>query len=235
MKTIKSKLAVALMAAGLSFSAAAADIKVAYNADPVSLDPHEQLSGGTLQLSHMVFDPLVRFTQDMDFEPRLAESWERIDDITFRFKLRQGVKFHSGNGMTADDVVWTFNRLKSSPDFKAIFEPYTELKKVDDYTVDFVTTKPNPIIFVEWATWGIMDKEWAEANNAVAPQSVTKGDANFATRNANGTGPFKIVSHEADVKTVAEVTYDHLKRQIDRFTEKEHHADQTELADSISR
>ena len=46
MKTMKSKLAVALMAAGLSFSAAAADITVAYDADPVSLDPHEQLSGG---------------------------------------------------------------------------------------------------------------------------------------------------------------------------------------------
>ena len=87
MKTIKSKLAVALMAAGLSFSAAAADIKVAYDADPVSLDPHEQLSGGTLQLSHMVFDPLVRYTQDFDFEPRLAESWERVDDNTFRFTL----------------------------------------------------------------------------------------------------------------------------------------------------
>ncbi|MEF1301332.1 ABC transporter substrate-binding protein, partial [Vibrio owensii] len=55
MKTMKSKLAVALMAAGLSFNAMAADIKVGYAADPVSLDPHEQLSGGTLQMSHMVF------------------------------------------------------------------------------------------------------------------------------------------------------------------------------------
>lgn len=53
MKTMKSKIAVALMAAGLSLSAAAADITVAYDADPVSLDPHEQLSGGTLQMSHM--------------------------------------------------------------------------------------------------------------------------------------------------------------------------------------
>lgn len=84
MKTMKSKLVVALMAAGLSFAASAADITVAYDADPVSLvDPHEQLSGGTLQLSHMVFDPLVRYTQDLDFEPRLAKSWERLDDKTF--------------------------------------------------------------------------------------------------------------------------------------------------------
>ncbi|GAM77401.1 dipeptide-binding ABC transporter [Vibrio ishigakensis] len=107
MKTIKTKLAVALAAAGLTFGAAAADIKVAYDADPVSLDPHEQLSGGTLQLSHMVFDPLVRYKQDLSFEPRLATKWERVNDTTMRFTLRQGVKFHSGNTMTADDVVWT--------------------------------------------------------------------------------------------------------------------------------
>ncbi len=129
MKTIKNKLALALIAAGLSFSVTAADLKLGYASDPVSLDPHEQLSGGTLQLSHMVFDPLVRFTQQMDFEPRLAQSWERIDAHTFRFKLRPGVKFHSGNPLTADDVIWTFNRLQSSPDFKAIFEPYSEMKK----------------------------------------------------------------------------------------------------------
>ncbi|WP_438894303.1 hypothetical protein, partial [Bacillus cereus group sp. BC241] len=64
---IKSKLALALIAAGLSFSLNAAQIKIAYDSDPVSMDPHEQLSGGTLQLSHMVFDPLIRFTQDMQF------------------------------------------------------------------------------------------------------------------------------------------------------------------------
>ncbi|MCH9705452.1 MAG: hypothetical protein K0U15_04935 [Proteobacteria bacterium] len=46
---------------------------MAYDVDPVSLDPHEQLSGSTLQLPHMVFDPLVRWTQDLQFEPRLAE------------------------------------------------------------------------------------------------------------------------------------------------------------------
>ncbi|MGR6780134.1 ABC transporter substrate-binding protein [Moritella viscosa] len=112
MKTLKTKLAIALMAAGLSVSAAAADITVAYDADPVSLDPHEQLSGGTLQMSHMLFDPLVRFTKDFDFEGRIAEKWERVNDTTFRFHLRKGVKFHSGNQLTADDVVWTFDRLK---------------------------------------------------------------------------------------------------------------------------
>ncbi len=103
----------------------AADFTVAYDADPVSMHPHEQLSVGTLQLSHMVFDPLNRFTQKMEFEPRLAESWQRVDNETMRFTLRKGVKFHSGYDFTADDVVWTFNRLKESADFKGILNHWS--------------------------------------------------------------------------------------------------------------
>jgi len=61
----------------ISTFASANQLRLAYDADPVSLDPHEQLSGGTLQLSHMVMDPLVRWTQDLQFEPRLATKWER--------------------------------------------------------------------------------------------------------------------------------------------------------------
>ena len=47
---------------------------MAYDSDPTSLDPHEQLSGATLQLSHLLFDPLIRFRQDLSIEPRLAKS-----------------------------------------------------------------------------------------------------------------------------------------------------------------
>ncbi len=189
MKTMKSKLAVALMAAGLSFNAMAADIKVGYAADPVSLDPHEQLSGGTLQMSHMVFDPLVRFTQKMDFEPRLAESWERINDTTVRFKLREGVKFHSGNTLTADDVVWTFERLQSSPDFKNIFDPYEKIVKVDDNTFDLVTKGPYPLV-LQTATYIFpMDSKFYTGKTADGKDKseLVKHGNSFASTNVSGT------------------------------------------------
>ena len=121
-------------------------VKVAYDADPVSLDPHEQLSGGTLQFSHMTFDPLVRWTQDLQFEARLAESWEQIDATTTRFNLRDGVKFHSGNELTSADVLWTFNRLKESADFKGIFSLFTEVKVIDEDTFDLITSEPYPLV-----------------------------------------------------------------------------------------
>ena len=60
---------------------------------------------------------------------------------------------------------------------------------MDDYTVDFVTDGPNPILHSEWATWYIMDKEWSEANNAAAPTSLAEGTDNFAAFNANAPAP----------------------------------------------
>ncbi|MFV0574584.1 MAG: ABC transporter substrate-binding protein [Vibrio sp.] len=198
MKMMKTKLALALMAAGLSFSALAADITVAYDADPVSLDPQEQLSGGTLQLSHMTFDPLVRYTQKLDFEPRLATKWERIDDQTMRFHLRQGVKFHSGNTMTADDVIWTFQRLKKSPDFKGIFTPFTDMVKVDDNTIDIKTDKGYPLV-LQTATYIFpMDsKFYSESPDKGA---IVKNGNSFASTNESGTGPFIVSSREQGVK-----------------------------------
>ena len=91
------RLLLVLLAAALLVCpamAGAETLRLAMDADPVSLDPHVQLSGGMLQYSHMVYDPLVRWTKAMDFEPRLAEKWERLDPLTLRFFLRKGVKFH---------------------------------------------------------------------------------------------------------------------------------------------
>ncbi|TEW54631.1 ABC transporter substrate-binding protein [Psychromonas sp. RZ22] len=205
MKFFKTKLAVALLASGLSFSAAAADITVAYDSDPVTLDPHEQLSGGVLQMSHMLFDPLVRFTKEFDFEPRLAEKWERIDDNTFRFTLRKGVTFHSGNKLTADDVVWTFNRLKSSGDFKAVFSPYEKMVKIDDYTIEIISFKPYPLV-LQTATYIFpMDSKFYSGEIAGVDKSViVKHGNSFASTHASGTGPFTITSREQGVKVVFE-------------------------------
>ncbi len=204
MKTMKSKLAVALIAAGLSFAAVAADITVAYDADPVSLDPEEQLSGGTLQLSHMVFDPLVRYTQDFQFEPRLATKWERVNDTTFRFHLRKGVKFQSGNPFTADDVVWTFNRLKTSPDFKGIFQPFTKMVKIDDYTVDLVTDGAYPLV-LQVATYIFpMDSKFytGKTTDGKDKSAIVKSGDSFASTHVSGTGPFTVSYREQGVKVV---------------------------------
>ena len=74
--------------------------------------------------------------------------------------------------------------------------------KVDDYTVDFVLTSPNPILHAEWDTWYMFSKKWAEANGATQAQAASATSLNPFALKANGTGPFTIVSHEPGVKTV---------------------------------
>lgn len=183
---------------GAGSMAPAQTLNFAYDADPVSLDPHEQLSGGTLQLSHMVFDPLVRWNKDHDFDARLAKDWERVDDKTMRFTLRDGVKFHSGNELTAEDVVWTIDRLKSSPDFKGLFTNWASAEAIDEHTVEVKTDSASPLI-LNTATYVFpMDKEFYEEGGA----EIAKHGDSFASQNVSGTGPFTIESREQGVKTV---------------------------------
>ncbi|MGP7735398.1 ABC transporter substrate-binding protein [Oceanimonas smirnovii] len=211
MKKGLNRIAAAMVAAGFAFSVQAADITIAYDADPVSMDPHEQISGATLEMSHLVFDPLVRWTKDFKFEPRLAEKWERVDENTMRFYLRQGVKFHSGNDFTADDVVWTLNRLKSSADFKAIFEPFAEAKKVDEYTVDLVTKGPFPLVLNTVTYLFPMDSQFytGTTEDGKDKGELAKHGSTFASTNPSGTGPFKLKFRQQGVKVEYERNADY--------------------------
>lgn len=200
--TVIRKLAALFAAISLAAGAQANTLKMAYDADPVSLDPHEQLSGGTLQQSHLNFDPLVRWTQDLQFEPRLAESWERLDELTMRFNLRRGVKFHSGNTLTSADVCWTFNRLKKSPDFKALFEPFSACTEKGDYALELKTAKPYPLVLHQATYIFPMDRKfYAGTDSKGNPKdAVVKHGDSFASQNVSGTGPFVVDSRQQGVK-----------------------------------
>jgi peptide/nickel transport system substrate-binding protein len=195
-------LAFSLFAAFAAQGLAAKTLRMAYDADPTSLDPHEQLSGATLQMSHLLFDPLIRFRQDLSIEPRLAKSFETIDERTTRFHLREGVKFQSGRTLSAEDVVWTFNRLKQSPDFKALYEPFSEARAVDDFTVDLVTKGPYPLV-LNLATYIFpMDREFYSGldERGRPKDTIVKHGASFASTHASGTGPFIVTEREQGVR-----------------------------------
>jgi peptide/nickel transport system substrate-binding protein len=193
---------VTALASWVPQAAQAKTLRMAYDSDPTSLDPHEQLSGATLQLSHLLFDPLIRFRQDLSIEPRLAKSYETIDERTTRFHLREGVKFQSGRTLSAEDVVWTFNRLKQSPDFKALFEPFSEARAVDDLTVDLVTKGPYPLV-LNLATYIFpMDRAfYTGTDERGRPKDlIVKHGASFASTHASGTGPFIVTEREQGVR-----------------------------------
>ena len=195
-----------LMVFAIGSIAGAKTLRVGLDAGPVSQDPQVQLSGGMLQYSHWVFDPLVRYAKDMSFEPRLAERWERIDDLTMRFYLRKGVKFHSGNPFTAADVKFTFERFFESPDFKGLFTPFESCTVVDYHTVDIKTKKPYALL-INMATYIFpLDSKFYSGTDATGQpkDAVVKIGPSFALHNSSGTGAYKVVEWEQGAKYVFE-------------------------------
>ncbi|MRG72673.1 ABC transporter substrate-binding protein [Alphaproteobacteria bacterium HT1-32] len=183
--------------------AQAKTFKWSFQGDAQSLDPYVLNETFTLGFLGNIYEGLVRRDPDLKIIPALAESWEIPEPTRWRFHLRKGVKFQNGNDFTADDVVFSADRVRADgSDLKTRVGKDVKVVKVDDHTVDFITPAPNPILHSEWSTWYIIDKEWAEANDAVAPSSVTEGKTNYAAFNANGTGAFKVKERQADVKTV---------------------------------
>ena len=190
----------------LGAMAHAKTLKLALDAGPVSQDPQVQLSGGMLQYSHWVFDPLVRYAQDMHFEPRLAVKWERLDELTMRFYLRKGVKFHSGNPFTAKDVKFTFERFYKSPDFKGLFTPFEGCFIVDDHTVDIKTKKPYALL-INMATYifPLDSAFYTGVDETGQPKdAVVKIGPSFALKNESGTGPYRVTHWEQGAKYVLE-------------------------------
>jgi peptide/nickel transport system substrate-binding protein len=129
--------------------------------------------------------------------PALATKWEQIEPKVWRFHLRPNVQFQNGEPFDADDVVFSIGRIKAEgSDLAYTVATVTEVRKVDELTVDLVMSKLNPILPMQTTSTYMMSKKWAQANGATKPASVKDKAENFATNNANGTGPFKIQSRQ---------------------------------------
>ena len=194
-----------MLTPALTPSANAAEFKWAGQGEAQTLDPHATTEFQTMALIGNIYEPLVRRDKDLKLEPALATSWQVVSPTVWRFNLRKDVTFHDGTPFTADDVLATFERSRSpGADAKTKVQSVAEIKKIDDHTIDVVTNKPTPILLSEFSDWFMTSKAWCEKNDAKLVADVRKGAENYATRNANGTGPFKLISREPDVRTVLE-------------------------------
>ncbi len=189
---------------GASTALSAETFKFAFQGDAQGLDPHGLNETFTLGFLGNVYEGLSRYDGNQNLKPALAESWEVKTPTTWLVKLRQGVKFHNGNTFNADDVIFSWKRgLTEGSDQKVRASLIQDIKKIDDYTIELITPAPSPVLMQEMVFYYILDKEWAEANNATKAANVKNlNDAGYANLNANGTGPYKIASRQAGVKTV---------------------------------
>lgn len=169
-----------------------------------SLDPYSFGDTFTLAVLNHVYEGLVRYDTKLGIEPALAESWSVGEDgVTWRFKLRQGVKFHDGSDFTADDVLASLARVshETSP-LKGNLPAYKSSAKIDDHTVDIVVNTTYPLLLNDLTNIYFFDSSWLARNNALLPTDAAKNIEGYPTNNANGTGPFRIESRKPEAKTI---------------------------------
>ena len=149
----KSAIVVGAVLAGATLQPAGAEtLRFAFQGDVNTLDPYGLNETFTLGFQGNIYEGLTRRDADLAIVPGLAERWEIVEPTRWRFYLRQGVTFHNGNAFTADDVVFSAGRVRmEGSDLTTRLSGVVDVVKVDDYTVDFVTEVPNPILNADWA------------------------------------------------------------------------------------
>ena len=189
-----------------STNALADTATIGLRSEPSSMDPYFHNLGPNNAMLAQIFGKLVDWGPKMDrMIPRLATSWKAINDTTWEFKLRQGVKFHDGSDFTADDFVFSFNRADGYTGGNSSFRTYTKGKtvtKIDDYTIHISTPGPYPLMPNEMTSILIMSSEakgsGGSENYGIKAKDFNKGLATI------GTGPYKFVEWKKGDRLVIE-------------------------------
>ncbi len=168
-------------------------LKAAMTTNPPTLDAYLSTATATRQIAIYLGETLVTIGENYEIIPQLADSWEISDDrLMYTFKLREGVKFHNGNVLSAEDVKASFERYKAGPHVGQRFEPVESVTVVDPLTVEFTLTRDIPFL----ANLSIPSPFFA-----VYPKEIVDKYGQDEIRGADliGTGPYKFLEWRPDV------------------------------------
>ena len=178
----------AIATTALSASLFAQSITIGLAGDITAFDPHYHNVGPNNASAGHVFEKLVGMDEGQKLVPGLALSWKPIDDLNWEFKLRKGVKWHDGSDFTADDVIFTVDRVPKVPNSPSSFSTYVRpikaIKATDPHTLIITTEKPHPLLPNDLTTVYIIAKNSA---TGATTEDFNSGKA------AVGTGPYKFV------------------------------------------
>ncbi|OSZ74289.1 ABC transporter substrate-binding protein [Hydrogenophaga sp. IBVHS1] len=203
MKLKKTLAATLVTAAMITMGAASAQtIRIGNQGDALSMDPHSLNESLQLSVTGNIYEPLVGRDANLKLAPGLATSWKQTSPTVWRFELRKGVKFHDGAPFIADDVLFSFERAGADgSDMKSYVNDIKEVRKVGDSVIEIETKAPFPILPDVISLLFIMNKKWAEDNQATRPVDRRKGIENAASFRANGTGPYRLRERQPNIKT----------------------------------
>ena len=172
---------------------------VANGADAKSLGPHATNDAPSSKVTVQIYDRLVEQDENMNIIPSLAESWEQPDDVTTVFHLRKGVKFHNGEPLTAADVKFSLDRMKSSPQVSHIIGTVDKVEVVDENTVKVITKQP----------FGALLSHLCHPTTAILNEKAVKASGDSYGQHPVGTGPYKFVSWASGDRIVLEANPDY--------------------------
>jgi peptide/nickel transport system substrate-binding protein len=207
-------------------------LNVAQRQDPQNLDPIDtfRLSWGSIGSN--VFDGLVFRGEDLELQPGLATGWEFLDDETrIRFTLREGVEFHNGEPFNAEAVKYTFDRLLGKEGEKgpqrSNYTSISEVVVVDEFTVDFMMERPDPVLITKLAGYGAM---------IVPPMYIQEVGEEAFDMQPVGTGPFSVVEYTPTVGVTLEKfdNYWNGEAQVDAVNIRFISEDATRMAELLS-
>lgn len=185
-------------------------LTIAQGTDMTTFDPQNAFNTHTDTIISNVFSHLYRRTPDNEIVPDLATDYENIDDHTWRFKLRDGIKFHNGDPLTAEDVKYTFERVATDESLSvhSYYRPIKEVKVIDPLTFDVITSEPTPTLLALTAFSGswILPKNYIEEN----------GWEHFL-KNPIGSGPYQFVDWVKDDRVTLEPFADYYEGKVEEW------------------
>lgn len=214
----------------------AKDLVVAWLSDPPSMDPHMSTDQQTSVMTTHIYDTLLKHDKDLKIQPNLAESWKAVDDVTWEFKLRQGVKFSDGSVFNAEVVKANIDRMldpKVASPRAGLVDMVKEVKVIDENTVQFVTAYPFSPLLAHLAHPGVgmvsaegIKQDYEKVN------AGEKAGAHLA-QNPAGTGTFKLDNWNPgqEVKLVRNDDHWGEKAKVDSVTFKVVSEDGTRIAE----
>jgi peptide/nickel transport system substrate-binding protein len=162
------------------------------------MDPHSSAWPERKVATKQVYEALLDVDSNLAIVPQLAVAWNVAGLTHWDFELRRDARFHDGSPFTAEDVVFSIERARAeTSDFRGYVEGIAAVEVVDDHTVRITTIEPDPSLWLKLAEIAIMSTAWAQEHGVVEPADYQKAhEETYASRHANGTGPFMVEAFE---------------------------------------